>query len=239
MTPIRQQLLEQYAHHYARANATVDALQVDPALFGAMELTYGPLLSTVPPGGCVLDVGCGAGFLLRWLATRPAIVPVGIDLSEGQAALARRNAPSASVHVGDALVYLRRRRTAFGAIFCTDVLEHVPHADLLEWVRALREALVPGGFVVCKVPNAANLTGGQLRYIDLTHERSFTRLSLVQLLEAAELVDCRVLPVRAPHLSGRVRLLLERLLHRAVYRICGDGREDVFTRTLTVAAFRR
>lgn len=239
MTPIRQQLLEQYAHHYARANASVDALEADPALFGAMGLMYGGLLATVPPGGRVLDVGCGAGFLLRWLTTRTAIVPVGIDLSEGQAALARRNAPGAAVDVADALEYLHARRAAFSGIFCTDVLEHVPQADLMEWVLALREALVPGGFLVCKVPNAANLTGGQLRYIDLTHERSFTRLSLYQLLEAAALADCRVLPVRAPHLSGRIRLLLERLLHRFVYRVCGDTSEDVFTRTLTVAAFRK
>jgi 2-polyprenyl-3-methyl-5-hydroxy-6-metoxy-1,4-benzoquinol methylase len=193
----------------------------------------------VAPGGRVLDVGCGAGLLLHWLSARTAIEPFGIDASEGQVALARRNAPRASVEHGEALPYLSAHRERFDGIFCMDVLEHVSQADLLEWVIGLRAALVPGGFLVCKVPNAANLTGGQLRYIDLTHERSFTRLSLYQLLEAADLTDCRVLPVRAAHLSGRARLLLERLLHRVVYRVCGDAGEVVFTRTLTVVALKK
>lgn len=106
-------------------------------------------------------------------------------------------------------------------------------------VEGLRDALLPGGFVVCKGPNAANLTAAQLRYVDLTHERAFTKRSLVQLLEAADLGDCRVVPVRSAHLSGRVRLVLERVLHRLVYWICGDTDEDVFTRTIAVAAYRK
>ena len=92
--------------------------------------------------------GCSAGSR-AWFFSGEAIQSWPRRI--GQAALARRNAPSASVHVGDALAYLRTRRAAFRAIFCTDLLEHVPHAELLEWVRALREALVPDGSSITTV----------------------------------------------------------------------------------------
>jgi hypothetical protein len=121
-------------------------------------------------------------------------------------------------------------------MFCTDVLEHIPEDALLEWVETARAALAPGGVFVCRVPNAANLTGSQARYIDLTHERCFTVQSLEQLLTAGGFARSRVLPIRTGHLTGRVRSAMEKLLHRAVYKVCGASANGVFTTNLVACA---
>ena len=101
--------------------------------------------------------------------------------------------------LSDGLEYLRSNRDSFDGIFCTDVLEHIPGtANCIEWVQAAHNALRPGGFFVCRCPNAANLTAGFSRYIDLTHERSFTDVSMLQLLEAGDLQGL-------PHFADPIR----------------------------------
>lgn len=112
MSELRRRLVEQYAVHYARLNVTVDASAMSADALRAMNLTYGALLDGVPPGGQVLDVGCGAGLLLHWLSARPGIVATGVDASAGQVALARRNAPRATVLHTDAVSYLHGHRAA-------------------------------------------------------------------------------------------------------------------------------
>lgn len=238
MSRLRQKLFESYAAHYARGNADINPMSVSPKALASMEQTYGPALGKVPQGGRVLDAGCGTGFLLHWLLERGGVVPVGVDASPSQMEVLRRHLPGVEVHCGDALTFMRERQSQFDAIFCTDVLEHVADDELLDWVETARAALKPGGVFVCRVPNAANLAASQLRYIDLTHKRSFTTTSLAQLFEAAGMPEWRVLPVRAAHLTGNVRLVAERLLHRAVYLVCGNARERVFTRTLSACAVR-
>jgi SAM-dependent methyltransferase len=237
MSRLRAALIDKYAEHYGRGKETIQPQEMAAPLLRQMELTYGDLLSAVPSGGRVLDLGCGTGYLLSWLCRYPGIRAIGVDSSMSQTQVARDGLPGVEVFCEEAIPYLQKHREEFAAIFCFDVLEHIPARELLELTEAIRHALVPGGFFVCKVPNAANLTGVQLRYIDLTHERSFTYSSLLQLLGAAGLRNCRLVPVRASHLSGRARLQLERLLHRALFRICGDGQEHVFTRTVSMVGY--
>jgi SAM-dependent methyltransferase len=203
---------------------------------------YGPLLAPLPAGSHVLDLGSGTGVLLSWLAQQPSIIATGVDSSPGQVEAARRSlgASSARVVLQDGLAFLRAHPATFAGIFCLDVLEHLPTLDLcLEWVEASRDALLPGGFFLGRVPNAANLTGTYGRYIDLTHHRAFTRPSLIQLLEAADLTEARVVPIRSGHATGRARLALEHALHRAVFLLCGNGLESVFTNNVCALARRR
>jgi predicted TPR repeat methyltransferase len=53
------------------------------------------VLERTPEGGVVLDLGCGAGLITAELTTRTRVV--GVDISTGQLALARRNAAAASL----------------------------------------------------------------------------------------------------------------------------------------------
>jgi 2-polyprenyl-3-methyl-5-hydroxy-6-metoxy-1,4-benzoquinol methylase len=239
MSRLREKLIEQYASHYANLNASIDPTSMSDKQYRMMELTFGPALKDVPAGAKVLDAGCGSGFLLHWLSKRGGVKPVGVDSSPSQIEVLRRHLPAAEVHVGDGLEFMRQHPGEFHAIFCTDVLEHIPGDGVLDWVETARAALVPGGVFVCRVPNGAHLVASQTRYIDLTHERSFTETSLRQLLGAGGFDDVRVLPLRVGHLSGRLRMAAERLLHRAVFLVCGEARERVFTHNLHAAAVRK
>jgi 2-polyprenyl-3-methyl-5-hydroxy-6-metoxy-1,4-benzoquinol methylase len=236
MSHLRETLIAQYSDHYGRRKASLEPQAIAAPLHQMLQLNYGRILSAVPPGGRILDVGCGTGYLLSWLGGQPQLRLSGIDSSVSQVRIAQAALPDLDITCGDAIPYLRARPGQFDVIFCLDVLEHVGSDDLLELTEAARAALIPGGCFICKVPNAANLAGPQLRYHDLTHERSFTESSLWQLLNAAGFENCRVIPVQVPHLTGRVRLHIERALHRVVFRICGDAGGKVFTRTLAMAA---
>ena len=137
-------------------------------------------------------------------ASSAGVTPVGVDASPTQLEIARRAFPDLEITCSDGLEYLRANPESFDGIFCTDVLEHVPGTvNCIEWVQAARAALRPGGFFVCRCPNGANLTAGFSRYIDLTHERSFTEISILQLLEAGGLRDCANLADSCRLLGGR------------------------------------
>lgn len=239
MSRLHDKLIEHYAEHYARVNVEIDPSQREDH-FSSLKATYGDLVRSLPAGSRLLDLGCGTGLALRWFARQPGIAAMGVDSSPSQVAVAHRALPDVDVVCEDGLSFLRRHPNTFNAIFCFDVLEHIPGDDLcLEWVEAARAALVGGGFFVCRMPNAANLTGAYGRYIDLTHQRAFTSTTIIQLLEAADLADCRIVPIRASHFSGRARLFLEHWLHRAVFYICGRGLERVFTSNVCAVGYKR
>ena len=238
MSRLRAKLIEDYAEHYARSNVDINPRAAQPKTLAMMERTFGPALARVPAGGRVLDVGCGTGFLLYWLLRRGGVSAVGVDASPSQVEVLKRHLPEVEVHCTDAVGFMRSHAGQFHAVFCTDVLEHIPDETLLEFVEAAREALVPGGVFVCRVPNATHLAAAHLRYIDLTHERSFTSQSMMQLLTAAGLTDCRTLPLRMGHFTGRLRMAVERLLHRAVFLACGDSVDRQYTAMLIASGVR-
>jgi SAM-dependent methyltransferase len=239
MSTLRQRLFETYDVHYLRGNmfAGEKLTQQDyRRRIREYEAQFGETVSRFPSLSEVADVGCGTGFLVYWLAsTRNAQHKItGVDLSDAQLQVARQYVPEfvQLVHK-DALTFLRENPARFGGIFCTDVLEHIDDEDaMLELLEASKAALVSGGYFVCRVPNMANLVSPQLRYIDLTHKRGFTSLSLLQLLECSGFSECKIVDRRAADFGQAVRMGVERLLHGVVYRICGVGNERHFSRTL-------
>jgi 2-polyprenyl-3-methyl-5-hydroxy-6-metoxy-1,4-benzoquinol methylase len=236
MTTLRGHLVDQYDEHYRQINET---LALTPALAQHLERTLAPVMAEVPAAACVLDLGCGSGLLLDWLARRGDLELHGVDAAAGQCTAARATVPAATVTCDDGLAYLEANPGRFDAVFCFDVIEHVADDLLLRWIRGARGALRPGGWLVYRVPNAANLTASYSRYIDLTHERLFTSTSMRQLLTAAGgLAEPVILPVRGGHLGARARLLAEQLVHRAVFRLCGRSVERSFATNLYVATRR-
>lgn len=241
MSRIRDIAIERYAEHYARVNSNINPITaISPRQLQGLNLEYGALIASLPAGSKVLDLGCGTGFLLHWLSKQPSIVPYGVDGSASQVAIAHVSLPNIEISCADGLEYLRQHPNTFTAIFCMDVLEHLPSLDLcMEWIQAAQAALVPGGCFFCRVPNGANLTGSYSRYMDLTHERLFTSTSLLQLLELSSLQECAIVPIDSGRLVRRARLAVEHLLHRIIFLICAHPMERVFTSNVCAIGYRK
>ncbi len=239
MEDFQEILRQQYHRAYTRLNVIIDPRQISPLIWRQFDLTYGPFLQRVAPGGRVLDLGCGSGFLMYWLNRQPGIVPVGVDSSPSQVRQIRELLPGLEIEQADGLEYLRTQRESFDGIFCLDVLEHLPATELCyQWLMAARQALRPGGFFFCRVPNAANITAGYSRYIDLTHYRSFTSRSMIQLLEAAGFERHELLSMQEAHLRGKLRHWIEHNYHRVLFRLSLHAPENNFTPFLCAAAFK-
>jgi 2-polyprenyl-3-methyl-5-hydroxy-6-metoxy-1,4-benzoquinol methylase len=128
------------------------------------------------PGGRVLDIGCGTGFLLERLAER-GFSGVGIDLSPESVGHARRRlaeigaADRLTAEVGSAY---EPPAGPFDLITLTDVLEHLE--DPRACLRALREQMAPDGLLVISTPNRRSLPGAR-RWLS-EHGLSFIHTNL-------------------------------------------------------------
>lgn len=138
----------------------------------------------VPTGAArVLDIGCGAGQLVSLLRESGHRDVTGIDVSDEQVALARRQG-ILGVERADMTGYLREHVAEFDAIVAVDVLEHFDKPDVLSALDTILAALRPGGRLVARVPNAEGPFGARTRYADFTHGTAFTHRSARQVLLA-------------------------------------------------------
>jgi SAM-dependent methyltransferase len=98
----------------------------------------------------VLDVGCGAGFMLRWLersSTNANVV--GLDFDPQALIYARHHGRGIVVH-GSALG-LPFGSAAFDLVNCADVLQHLPTATGgVEALSEIGRVLAPGGLLVVR-----------------------------------------------------------------------------------------
>ncbi len=116
-----------------------------------------------PPSARLLDVGCGSG----WLADHFADY-TGIDGSPD--AVARAQARSRNVTLGDVGQPLPYDDASFDAVVLKDLLEHV--ADPVAVVGEVRRVLRPGGLVFASSPDAQRWV-----WNDYTHRRPFSRIA--------------------------------------------------------------
>jgi SAM-dependent methyltransferase len=145
----------------------------------------------VPPGGRVLDLGCGTGDL-ACAATRVGLRVTACDISAQMLGRAAAGDPGGAVHwvqLDPRWHRLPFESGTFDAIVAASVLEYVarPGAVICECARVLR----PGGIALCTVP-------------DLTHP--------VRWLEwlahaAARLPLVRAVGQRWPRLDGHLTYL--------------------------------
>jgi 2-polyprenyl-3-methyl-5-hydroxy-6-metoxy-1,4-benzoquinol methylase len=94
-----------------------------------------------------LDFGCGVGRILIPLARRSSEA-VGVDISEGMLAEARRNCEQVGVsnaHFATSAGNLARLEGTFDFIHTYIVLQHIPVERGMTYVEAMLDRLEPGG----------------------------------------------------------------------------------------------
>jgi SAM-dependent methyltransferase len=176
----------------------------------------------VPPGGYVLDAGCGSGNIALALARRGYRV-LGIDAAPQMIELARGEArasgvPGAEFRVADVCM-TEIEPCSFDAVVSSSVLEYI--ADDTGLVRRLATILRPGGHLLISAPNAASLLAwlerahtaccggsegrGHLRY----SLRRYGRRGFERLLRDAGLTAVKTVYFEVPRL-GRAGVWLSR-----------------------------
>ena len=105
-------------HHEAYFQATA---HLDPT----PSLT--PLVDRLKPGATILDVGCGSGRDLRWLAEH-GFKPTGFELSPKLAKMAKHFSQQ-KVIKGD-FTSFDFSKLSFDAILLVGALVHLPHTDI-------------------------------------------------------------------------------------------------------------
>lgn len=64
------------------------------------------------------------------------------------------------------------------------MIEHFGKDEIVGLLRAIHDALAPGGAVIIRTINCSSILGSDVRYTDFTHETGFTERSLRQVLMA-------------------------------------------------------
>lgn len=97
----------------------------------------------LPPSGAVLDLGCGAGVPTTKRLSE-TFQTVGVDISETQIALARRNVPQAEFIRAD-ILDLEFPDDSFDGISAFYSIAHVPREEHPRVFAAISRWLRPGG----------------------------------------------------------------------------------------------
>jgi SAM-dependent methyltransferase/glycosyltransferase involved in cell wall biosynthesis len=117
----------------------------------------------------VLDIGCGRGEFLDLLRER-GLEYAGIDPDPDMVGRCRAKGHE-NVEVADANSYLEKcADDSIGAIFCAQVIEHMPYEELLRFYGLGLRKLEPGGRFILETVNPHSVPALKTFWVDPTHQ---------------------------------------------------------------------
>ena len=170
-----------YADHYKKWN-----LQ-DPHSISIRVEIYKNLLRRLNISSTdknALDIGCGDGVFVKAMSEHGITFCQGIDTNKNQIEMAQKNHSSCKL-IENTLEFLHNHKEHFELITCIDLIEHIQKEDQVKFLEYIHHALKPNGRLIIKTPNANFSFGLRYRYIDWTHECSYTEHSIEYILQLA------------------------------------------------------
>lgn len=199
-----------YSRHYKNWHAdTAEHIEKMNRLYSNIIAEHFPADKTVS----ILDIGCGMGFLLLSLKNSGYSSVNGIDTDEEQVRSCKEKNLQVSL-VQDSANYLNNSSTKYDLITAFDVLEHIPVAEQINFLKAVNNALKGGGQLILTVPNANSVLASRNRYIDYTHHVLFTEVSLDFVLYNAGFKEIDIKPLDYFNPSSSIKSFIQRLLLR-------------------------
>ena len=171
----------------------------------------------------IIDLGCGTGSLVSGLKNCGYKNVSGVDVSLEniqQAKLAELD-----LKHGEIIAFLDEvieKSEKFDAVFLLDVLEHLDDDELYDLVDKVKNILSDDGVFIIKTINAESLISGMGRYMDITHERSFTSHSMRELMTAFGYAEFKILNSRinkSKNIRELVRGFIRKCWYYLIYRV--------------------
>ncbi len=107
-----------------------------------------PFQKYIKDGDSVLDIGCGAGRLYHLLDKFQDMEYVGVDQSEGQIEMGKKDFPNNKFVVAE-MTDLPLEDNTFDLIFCIATLHHLPdEKSRLKALSEMKRVLKPGGHIM-------------------------------------------------------------------------------------------
>lgn len=103
-------------------------------------------------GGRFLDVGCSGGFVVE-AASEQGFDAYGIDPDSHSIAYAREHYPRGT-YFEDAMETFDAGETGFNAVYCSEVIEHVP--DVNRFVAKIVRVMAPGAVLYLTTPDISH-----------------------------------------------------------------------------------
>lgn len=198
-------------HSYAPLNdMSEEGVEKSAATYMREFAPYFPTDKNAP----ILEIGCGKGGFLVACQKLGYTAIHGLDISPEQVAYCQQLGFD-NVVCADGLDYLQETQRQFALIAMSDVLEHLSKEDVLPTLQAIQKKLQPGGRVILKVPNMSNPFNIRSRYVDFTHETSFTTESLAQVLRVSGFQIEAVHGLYTLHRRWLARFIFDQLLWKA------------------------
>jgi len=105
------------------------------------------LISKLHDRAKILDLGCGAGIPVDRYLLEKNFEVIGVDISEEQIFLAKKNLPKGDFFVGD-MSKINFPESSFDAVISFYAIFHLPREEHVSVLKNIYSFLKPGGFLL-------------------------------------------------------------------------------------------
>lgn len=142
----------------------------------------------------ILELGCGSGYFLEFLKRKGFNNSKGVDISPQMIAIAKKRGLNAVQ--ADIFDFMNKDTMSYDFVIARHLLEHLYKDEIITILKLIYNSLKPGGILAIETPNAGSPLGCYIRYLDFTHEISFTPVSLKQVTMACGFKECKIYPFK-------------------------------------------